>query len=320
MEVVRLLRHYRSGDEAAIVDLWNRACPADPIAMNGFAKRVLVDPNFDPEGLIVYEQAGAIMGVLLAIVRKIPLSGSDLEPDNGWITTFFVHPSVQRHGLASEMMGAAEAFFQRRDRTRIFFSSYAPNYFVPGIDADTYPAGKQWLLKQGFRVLYPAVAMDKNLVGFAIPEDVRALERTRVEEGTVFEPLTLPYLMEVIRFNDEAFNPDWARAIREAVAHGVDLNHVLIARHGDRVVGFCMYGAYDGVGERFGPFGVDPEQRGTGLGKVLLYQCLHVMRANGLHNAWFLWTGETSPAGRLYNRAGFQVTRRFEIMVKEAAP
>ncbi|MCL6625099.1 MAG: GNAT family N-acetyltransferase [Alicyclobacillus shizuokensis] len=310
-------RSYRGGDEQAIVDLWNRACPADPMSMDVFTRRVLVDPNFDPEGLLVAEEQGQVVGALLAIVRKIPLSGSDLEPDNGWITFFFVDPNARGRGYATALLEAAVQFFQARGRKHIFFSSYAPNYFVPGMDAHLYPAGKRFLEKHGFRVLYPAVAMDKNLVGFSYPDDVRAVETARVNEGYVFEPLTHRYLTDVIRFNDEVFNPDWARAIRDAVAQGVSLEQILIARYGERVVGFCMYGAYDGVGERFGPFGVDPDLRGTGLGKVLLYKCLHVMRAAGLHNAWFLWTGEKSPAGHLYFRAGFEITRRFEIMKRD---
>ncbi len=312
-----MLRNYRSGDEAAIVNLWNEACPLDPMSLEVFAKRVLVDPNFNPEGLIIYERDDRVLGFLLAIVRKLPLSGSDLEPENGWITAFFVAPSARRQGVATRMMEEANAFLLSEGRKRVYFSSYAPNYFVPGMDEAIYPAGKAWLLKQGFRVLYPAVAMDKNLVGYAYPDDVRQLETQRMEEGYAFEPLTYSYLTDVIRMNDEVFNPDWARAIREAVAHDVPMEQVLIARKGEEVVGFCMYGAYDGVGERFGPFGVHPDLRGLGIGKILLYKCLHVMRANGLHNAWFLWTGETSAAGRLYTRAGFSVTRRFEIMVKD---
>ncbi|MCL6547468.1 MAG: GNAT family N-acetyltransferase [Alicyclobacillus sp.] len=311
------IRHYRSGDERAVVELWNWACPKDPIDMSVFVRRVLADPNFDPEGLILAESEGRLTGVLLALVRKLPLSGSDLEPDNGWITAFFTHPEYRRQGVAADMLAAADAFFRARGRKRVFFSSYAPNYFIPGVDPVAYPDGRRWLEKAGFRVLYSPVAMDKNLVGYEYPEDVRALEQARQAEGYTFEFLTPSHLHAVIRFNDELFNPDWARAIREAVAHGCPLERVLIARRDDRIAGFCMYGAYDGVAERFGPFGVDPELRGTGLGKILLYKCLHVMRAAGLHNAWFLWTGETSPAGKLYLRAGFEVTRRFDVMCRD---
>lgn len=312
-----VIRHYQSGDELDIVQLWNRSCPEEPISMDIFVKRVLVDPNFDAEGLILYEEKDNLVGFALCVVRKLPLSGSDLEPDNGWITAFFVHPGHRRKGIAAKLFAAADDFFKQRNRKYIFFSSYAPNYFVPGMDAERYPAAKAFLDKHGFTRLYPCVAMDKNLVDFSVPEDVYELEQKRVEEGYHFEYLTPKYISQVIEFNDTKFNPDWARAVREAVAQGVALHQVLVAHKDGKIVGFCMYGAYDGVGERFGPFGVDEDLRGTGLGKILLYKCLHEMKARGLHNAWFLWTGETSPAGHLYYRAGFTVTRRFEVMRKQ---
>jgi hypothetical protein len=38
------------------------------------------------------------------------------------------------------------------------------------------------------------------------------------------------------------------------------------------------------------------------------------MRSQGLHNAWFLWTGIEDPAGRLYTRVGFHVSREFAVL------
>jgi mycothiol synthase len=38
-----------------------------------------------------------------------------------------------------------------------------------------------------------------------------------------------------------------------------------------------------------------------------------------MHGAWFLWTSETSAAGRLYQSVGFTVTRRFYVCKKELA-
>lgn len=309
-----MIRCYQGGDEEAIVALWNRACPSEPVSMELFINRVLVDPNFDEQGLIVYEDAGQLVGFTLAIVRRLPLSGSDLELDNGWITAFFVDPNYRGRGIARAMFDAAEAFFRTRSRQHVFFSSYAPNYFVPGIDAERYPQGKTFLERRGFRVLYSAVAMDRNLVGYEAPQDVIDLEVVRRQEGYVFEPLSTRYITQLVAFNDREFHSDWARAVREAISRGVPLRQIQIVHRAGQILGFCMYGGYDNVQERFGPFGVDDAQRGTGLGKILLYKCLTQMKASGLHGAWFLWTGEQSPAGHLYFRAGFQVTRRFDIM------
>ena len=69
-----------------------------------------------------------------------------------------------------------------------------------------------------------------------------------------------------------------------------------------------------GVDERFGPFGVLEEMRGTGLGKVLLHLVLERMRARRAHSAWFLWTGAETAAGVLYLRTGFDVTRTFTVL------
>ncbi|WP_207711766.1 GNAT family N-acetyltransferase [Sulfobacillus harzensis] len=314
-----MIRTYRSGDEAAFIETWNASMPQDGITEKVFVNRILTDANFDPEGLLVAEEEGQIVGGLVGIVRKTPMAGSNLEPETGWITAFFVHPRFRQHGIGRELLAQADTFFRSRNRSVVYFASYAPNYFVPGIDRQAYPEAAILLEKAGFKKLYQCAAMDKNLVGFEIPEDVRALEAARRNEGYVVENLTLPYVYGVIDFNNREFDPDWTRAIREALKQGVPMSNILICRRDDEVVGFCIYGGYDGVGERFGPFGVAESLRGTGLGKVLLYRCLEQMRHDGLHGAWFLWTGEREPAGHLYLRAGFAVTRRFDVMKKVLA-
>ncbi|MDY0410209.1 GNAT family N-acetyltransferase [Paracerasibacillus soli] len=90
-----------------------------------------------------------------------------------------------------------------------------------------------------------------------------------------------------------------------------------MARNGNKVVGFCIFGGYEGVPDRFGPFGVDPDEQGKGLGKILLNICLKQMKAESLHGAWFLWTGEKSSAGYLYKKTGFEITRTFHVMKKD---
>lgn len=312
-----MIRTFHRGDELAWIEAWNAALPQDGITPEVFMNRVLTDANFDPEGLLVAEEDGRIVGGLLAIVRHTPLSGTDLEPESGWITSFFVHPAYRRRGIGTALFAHAHEFFAHHHRTHTYFASYAPNYFVPGIDEATYPQGAALLRRMGYRTQYPCVAMDKNLVGFEIPEDVRQVEAQRRQEGYVIEPLSLSYVWPTLAFIDREFDPDWTRAAREAL-RTVPLHHLLIARRGDEVGGFCLYGGYDGVGERFGPFGVAESLRGTGLGKVLLYRCLEAMRHAGLHGAWFLWTGEKEAAGHLYLRAGFTITRRFDVMIRDA--
>ncbi|MGW6496222.1 GNAT family N-acetyltransferase [Nonomuraea angiospora] len=308
------VRAFASGDEVSLVDAWNRSMPADPATSSWFRDCVLLDPNFDPEGLRVAVSGGRVVGCAYAVRRLTPLApGTDLEPDTGWIPFFFVVPEHRGGGLGRRLVGEAVAFLEQAGRTKVDFSSYTPNYVLPGADAELYPDGYRLLNGLGFRTLYSPVAMDRTLVGYVTPDDVRELRAERESDGYAFRSPTDGELPELIRFAAGAFNPDWGEAIRQ---HR-DPKRMIIAKK-DQIVGFALYAAYRGIPERFGPFGVDPEQRGTGLGKILLHLTMTMMRAEGLHSSWFLWTGEASPAGLLYTKAGYEITRRFHVMRKSA--
>ncbi|MBD2862822.1 GNAT family N-acetyltransferase [Paenibacillus oceani] len=309
-------RHYESGNEEAIVQLWNECLHHDPVTPIRLRNMVLLDANFDPEGLCLAYEDGRLVGAVYAVRRLLPMHGTELEPDNGWIPFFFVAPDRRRQGIGSRLMEEALDFLQRLGRKHVFFSSYAPNYFTPGVDEASYPDGYAFLLKHGFAKLYSPVAMDYSLVRYAAPEDVKRLKRTREDEGYAFRLAQDRDLVDVIRFAADLFNPDWGRAIREGLLRGLPMSAIHVARFEGKLIGFCMHGGYEGVLERFGPFGVAPAHQGKGLGKMMLHDCLSNMRAQGLHGAWFLWTGETTTAGLLYKKLGFQVTRRFHVCRK----
>jgi mycothiol synthase len=309
-------RTYQAGDEGSIVALWNQCLPQDAISVERFRHSVILDNNFDPEGLQVAVVEDRIIGCAYAVRRLLPMHKTELEPDFGWITFFFVEPHFHRRGIGSGLLTEAVAFLAQRGRKLVFFASYAPNYILPGLDELAYPEAYQLLLKLGFERQYSPVAMDRSLNGYVIPKDIHSLKKERESEGYRFRIVEDKDLYEVIQFATNEFNPDWGRAIREGILQGLPLKRILITRLEDKLVGFCMYGGYDGVLERFGPFGVDSKQQGKGLGKILLYECLHMMRSEGLHGAWFLWTGEASSAGYLYKKAGFEITRKFHVMKK----
>lgn len=310
-------RAYQSGDEQQIVSLWNECLWKDPLTPKRFRNLVLLDANFDPAGMRLAFDGERLAGCVYAVRRLLPMFGDDLEVDHGWIPFFFVGSSYRRSGVGKQLMEEAVAFLRENGRKHVFFSSYAPNYIMPGIDASAYPEAHQFLLSQGFTKLYSPVAMDRNLVDFRLSDEIRELQKTREAEGYTFTLAKDKDLYDVIQFANRKFNPDWGRAIREGVLQGLPLERIFVARQDGAMVGFCIYGGYEGVTERFGPFGVDPDQQGKGLGKLLLHLCLQQMKAESLHNAWFLWTGEKTAAGHLYKKTGFEITRTFHVMKRE---
>lgn len=309
-------RTYQPGDEKQIVSLWNECLTVDPINLSRFRHLILLDANFDPDGLQLAFDGDQLIGALYGLRRQLPMHQVDLEEENGWITFFFVDKEYRGQGIGQQLLANTEEFFKRHHRQNIFFASYAPNYIVPGIDQKNYPDGDAFLNKQGFSVVYPCVAMDRNLVDFKLTDEIKDLIKQRENEGYVFRKAEERDLYDLIQFANDVFNPDWGRAIREGIPQGLPLSRIFVAYHHSKLVGFCLHGGYEGVPDRFGPFGVDTEEQGKKIGKILLHLCLHSMRAEGLHGAWFLWTGETSPAGYLYKKTGFEVTRTFYVMKK----
>ncbi|MEV5598647.1 GNAT family N-acetyltransferase [Streptomyces sp. NPDC052496] len=315
------MRDFAAGDGASLVAAWARSAPYDPVTPERFRRCVLLDPNFDPAGLRVAVRDGEVVGAAYGVRRTVAVAGEDLEPEQGWVPFFFVDPAVRRGGLGRRLLTGVLDWLAGHGRTRVDFAAYTPHYFLPGLDRDAYPEAARLLTALGFRPRLEAVAMDRALVGYRVPDAVRERAAALAAGGYRFGTPRDDDLVGLLRLAGQEFGPDWPYAIRRALDRGAPMDRIVTAHDpSGQVVGWAMHGAYEGPAERFGPFGVRADQRGTGLGTVLLHLTLERIRAAGAHGAWFLWTGERSPAGRLYRSAGFVTTRTFQVLRREVRP
>lgn len=307
------IRPYQGTDEAGVLAVWHAAMTHDRISSNIFRTQVLLDPNFTPENLPVAVEDGRVVGFVLALTRQVPLFLQGLEPEKAWITAFGVHPDYQRRGIGRALFEHVLGRLRAEGRKTVDISPYVPNYFVPGVDVAAYPGTIAFLEQAiGFRTLYRAISMGADLSGFQIPPEILELERRREEgDGITIRPVTAADLPELMPFIVRHFGWDW---YRHAQAYLLELfggsPHqicFLVARERGRIVGYCQQ-----RGERFGPFGVDPECRNKGVGRLLLFRCLEMMSARNVYFAYFLWTGED--AARLYALAGFKRRREFAVL------
>lgn len=307
-------RTHRPGDAEALSALTAVATPQDAVATDWFTENVLLDPGFHPEGLIVAEGDARPVGFVYAVAA--PDAGENIT--GGWLTIGGVHPDHRRQGVGTGLLERALAHLRRHGAAWANVSAYPPAYFVPGLDTRAYPDAARLLAAHGFRRLYTASAMALELSTYRTPEEVHLLARERTGQGYFIGAATPDDLPGVLELAAGEFAPDWAHAVREAVLRHGRVDRVRIVKDtAGSIVAFAIYGAYRGLRERFGPFGVRESLRGTGLGKVLLHDSLTAMRAEGAQSAWFLWTDEDSPAGHLYHRTGFEVTRRFEVQRRD---
>lgn len=310
------VRGFTDGDLRRLAVAWTAAAPHDGITERRLRDLVLLDRNFDERGLFIAELDGEVVGAAYAVRRRVAHLGSDTEPTTGWIPFFFVVPEARGRGLGRDLVSRALDWLRSEGITEVFFSSYTPNYVLPGLDAARYPAASALLASLGFELHERPSAMDRTLIGYRVPDDVRDRIAAFRSDGWMFGTASDDDLVPLIRIAGDAFNSDWARAIREGVAAGtLALERIIVAKNPvGEVIGWAQHGTYEGVIERFGPFGVLPESRGTGLGRVILHLTLERMTALGAHSAWFLWADEGSAASRLYEQTGFGISRTFDIL------
>jgi mycothiol synthase len=308
------LRPYRGTDEGVLLALWNATLTHDAITPATFRTKVLLDPNFDPDGLLVADDGNALSGFVLSLARRVPFYGQGLEPELGWITAFGVATERRRQGIGGALFTAALGRLAQLGRQRVLISPYAPNYFAPGIDVNAYGEALAFLCASGWQTVSEPISMRAELTGFRLPTQVGDLAESLAAEGIGVRPVSPTDLPELMRFIQGVFGWDWYRFAREYLAMlfgpGADDIVFLVATQRGRIIGYCQQRR-----ERFGPFGVSPELRGKGIGTLLVARCLEMALAQGFHCVWFLWTGQD--AARLYAKVGFRKVRRFAVMQRE---
>jgi len=308
------IRSYEPKDIGEVVPLLNRCLAADPITSELFQRKVLLDINYDPRGALVAVEGAKIVGFALGIVRTFKLEDSAPDFDRSWITLFGVDEPYRRQGIGTRLLEGLEEYFKARECKMTIISGYAPNYFVPGIDPQTYPEALEFFSKRGFTEVYRPLSMDSDLVRLQTPAWSIEKEKSLIEAGVKFEPYNPELILPLLDFMKVEFPGDWQRFLRDAMTRittgEYHPTNLWIAHADGKVLGFAMHDN----GCRFGPFGVAQSERGRGIGVVLLLKILNGMKAKGLHNAWFLWTDDV--AAKVYDAGGFKETRRFAYMRK----
>ncbi len=109
------MRGYRGGDEDGLLAVWNSALPLDSIDAATFRRKVLLDPNFDPEWLLIAETGSRVAGFCLCIIRREPLGGQ-MHPETSWITAMGVCPDLQGQGIGETLLDAAVELFRGAGR------------------------------------------------------------------------------------------------------------------------------------------------------------------------------------------------------------
>jgi mycothiol synthase len=297
-----------------VLECLSAAMPVEAISSIKFTRQVLLDPNFRSAGAIVAEVGGKVVGFCLALARQIPLENAPSDAERGYITLFGVLPSHQRKGIGSQLLERAQAYLRSQNRKLVMIASYAPGYFLPGVDVNHYEAALKFLVKHGYKEVYRPLAMEAALWDFRFPAWVQEKQREREGEGFVFSAYTAELTLGLLEFTAREFPGDWVRVVRQTmdrILQGDSPSRLFVAHQNGMVHGFSHFD-----NERFGPIGTAVSMRGKGLGQILMYKTLQAQREHNCRTAWFLWSDDKT-AARIYTAAGFREVRRFALMRKE---
>lgn len=305
------IRSYQTNDFDSVIRLWNQVLTRDPISEYRFQLKVLADPNFDPEGCAIAEKDGEVIGFCLGIVRKEPLERIGLQENLAWITFMAVKPSEQRQGVGTALLQHVEAYVAAHKREWIFVSPYVPNYFIPGVDVDAYASGHAFFLRHGYIQHSEVFGMGREILDLMTPESIHEQIANLKAEGIDLMTLQPRYTYSLLNFLRREFPGDWAPVIVDKIKLGGKNDEVVIAVRNDEVLGYAQY-----EGEHFGPFGVSAELRSKGVGAILFYRVIELMKEKGYHNVWLAWTG--GDAKRFYEeKAGLHALRHHAILKKQ---
>ncbi len=304
------IRSFARGDLSTLVALWNKTMAADPISQQRLLLDYVLDPHFDPNGLVLATDGNELAGFAFGMTARPDLP-SDNAVGTGVIVGFGVAEQHRRQGIGTALIQGVEEYFRAKDVSTIQVGPWVPPYLVPGVDETAYAGTVEFLEAQGYAPGAKPVSMRALLTGYEPSADVPEIVATLSEDDIWIRPAVADDATDLIAFAIEHF-PHWESYVRGAMrstvlAAGDATLH--IALDGDTVIGFAMTS-----GERFGPFGVNGDYRGRGIGAVLLSRALCAMRAANVHLAYFLWTSDQT--ARLYNRHGFEIVRRFTMMSK----
>ena len=313
------VRSFEPSDAPAVLRVLAESMYADPISDAKFTRQVRLDPNFRREGAGVAELDGRVVGFCLAIARQVPLENAPSDAERGYITLLGVVPDARCADGATILLRHAESFLRAQGRKTVMVSSYAPGYFIPGVDLGPYAGALPFFLSQGYKEVYRPLAMQVSLWDWRAPEWIAGREQELAGQGVTFRTYASDLTLPLLDFTAREFPGDWVRVVREGmhrILQGDSPTRLIVAldrEQGGQVVGFSHYD-----NERFGPIGVATSQRGRGLGQLLMFKTLQAQREAGFRAAWFLWSDDKT-AARIYNGAGFKEVRRFALLRKDFA-
>jgi mycothiol synthase len=265
-----------------VVALLNRASPEDRFEVASIRAAVVGDPDYDPNLLLCVREGGKIVGAIAAEIRR----SRDDPPESpvGHVKLLAVAPESQRRGIGGALLDAVERQFIGAGVVTCRIFADTPTYLRPGVDF-RLTSFVCFLLRRGYTAPHNAVNMIVDLPAANLDT---ATDETRLKQsGIEFRRLARGDAEVFREYLGREWGWTWQCEAMLSLQRDPISTHLAL-RNGD-IVGWSCYNI-DQPGH-FGPMGVNPEFRRSGIGAVLLKRCLADLRDEGRAEADIQWVG-----------------------------
>ena len=199
----------------------------------------------------------------------------------GFLKYFAVTPKQRRQGHARAIFGELERRFQKRDCSELRIGGCPPPYAQGGVEMlDT--ASHAFLLARGYQRSGTIIDMQGDLKAWKpafSADDLKRVKANGIRKAGKKDAAALELFMR------QHF-PHWVWEVGAALNKGT----VFISLNAQgQVAGFaCANGTQK---TWFGPMGTAESERGKGLGRLLMWKCLEVLKKQGVKSARIPWVG-----------------------------
>lgn len=308
-----------------MIALWNAEMGADfPMTERLFRQNVPQSPGFEPEDVFLIAEGEELLGFVIARPGRQFAPGLWFTEEEGWINSIAVRRDRQRQGIATILLGHAEAYLREHGARRVALGTDLCHFF-PGIPAQ-YEAAKAFAEARGYQLGGLAHDLARDLDGYEVPGRVRELlERdapaVQIRSGTMED---MPGLA---RFLTDEFPGRWRRECLDFVERGGGPEECTLLFEEGQVVGFSQtytersavlgsnvmwHAALGPDAGGLGPIGVAKHVRGRGLGLALLCESVADIKRRGVQRMCIDWTGLVD----FYGKIGFIVWKSYRHAVK----
>jgi len=289
-----------------ILEYWREAHPLHPMDAGLLRERLFESGRSDPELILAARDDG---GRLVGMVRGDYPGG--LAADAAGVRWLGVAPDWAEKGVETTLLDALVERLTRRGACKIYMLASPPYYLRPGVD--TRETGLiATLLRLGWEHERTVFNMTVELARWAMPGPDRIFGQDRSGyEVRRAMPTDEPPLSDLILRH---WTRNWLEECRLAFRH--DPIKLFVATLGEEIVGFVAHEVNQCLGS-YGPTGVAPFHRGTGLGRRLLWASLGELKRLGRPVCEIGWVGPVA----FYHRAcGATLGPVYWVLKKDVVP